>query len=168
MDKIIVDIETSGLEPVQNNDRVTFISTIVEENGSEKILDFYDEDEKKMLTSFWDYLDSNVSVITFNGDNFDLPFLVKRSIIHKIPIVNFSSVDIRKILNMYTLNQNTFVKGTLNDWAKCIGMEVKSEDGLECVKAFEERNWDLIKKHCDYDAKITLELYKRLEGCILR
>lgn len=163
MVELFIDIETTGLEPVKGNHRVTFISVI----KNDQIVNFYDEDEKKILTDFWSFVNDGDIIYTYNGDNFDIPFIFKRCIVNDVKMKIVQSKDIRKMVNLYELNENSFVAGTLNDWGRVMGMEPKSEDGLECIKAFNEKNWDLIKNHCEYDVKIMYKLFQKMKECML-
>lgn len=72
---IVVDIETSGLNPVK--DRIFAIGTQTE---SVSIDIFMHQDERKILEAFVAFIKSNNPDIlfTYNGTNFDLPFIIER------------------------------------------------------------------------------------------
>lgn len=77
----VVDIETSGLNP--DIDRIYAIGTR-NEKGTVKV--FMHPDEQKLLQEFVDFIHNSKTEIlfTYNGTNFDLPFIVKRCQILKI------------------------------------------------------------------------------------
>lgn len=161
---IIIDIETEGLHAI--TDKITCISCLNIVNGD--VQSFVGADEKKLLEEFWDkYLD-RLEVTTFNGESFDIPYIIKRSLINKIKMKKFGkSLDLRKSVNGFFYSYNKFEKGSLNDWSKILGLGEKTTDGLEMVKAAKEGNYQLIKEHCEEDVKLTYELYKRCVECNL-
>lgn len=54
-------------------------------------------DEKEMLERFWKNIANFKGVfISFNGLDFDVPFIVKRSMFHKIKITNNNFVDLKR------------------------------------------------------------------------
>lgn len=164
MKKIIFDIETNGSNAMEN--RITCISYKV--IGEDKIETLINEDETLILKAFIEKCEDNVEelqLIGFNTDSFDIPFFVKRCIIHNIPIMKgFKSVDLRKVANSFFFSYNAREKGGLNDWAKLLGFEVKETNGLEVVKAWEKGDIELIMKHCEFDIGLTEALYLRLKN----
>ena len=165
---MIFDIETTGLK--KEEDRITCISCYDEELN--KVTSFIDLDEKAIIEGFYKFLDEiDTRVLySFNGDFFDIPFLIYRALkVRAKAPEGFrmpKSIDLRKIYHGFFYNYENikFKKGNLNDIGKeFLDMESKSTEGLEVVKAWETKNLDLIKEHCEYDVVITYELFKRLK-----
>lgn len=79
--QLVVDIETSGLNPIV--DRIFAIGAM-NKNSSTKI--FMHQDERKLLQEFINFISNTKPdvLLTYNGTNFDLPFIVKRCQILKI------------------------------------------------------------------------------------
>lgn len=162
MTDYIFDIETTGLDSI--NSRITCI--VLMNINTEEIISFYGQNEKCILDNFWNFVNKNVTkLFSFYGDSFDLPFIIKRSIINneKINIVNH--IDLAKVINSLHISNKPYEKGKLSDWAKILGFEVKTENGFQMLKYFEEKRFIKIKQHCEEDVKITLELYKRCKYC---
>lgn len=76
----------------------------------------YGEDESKILIKFWSYLaqfDKGL-FISFNGLAFDVPFIIKRSMFHRITPTNNSFLDLRR----FSVYPHFDVKMVLGDWDK--------------------------------------------------
>ncbi len=101
---IFLDIETTGLSPV--NSQVFMIGTACLKDGRLYIRQFFAEStsrEKEILQAFSEYLGSFDTIITFNGNRFDIPFLEKRAFSYGIDM-EFSEkngIDIYKRIQPY-------------------------------------------------------------------
>ncbi len=156
MDKnIFLDIETTGLVSVQ--DRITCIS--IRSNSETK--SFIDLDEKKMLMEFWENINEDDLLISFNGENFDIPFIIKRSIIHTVKIKKIKSLDLRKVVNSWNLYKNIYEKGSLDIWYFILTGNKKTENGLKVIEYWNEGNLEEVKRHCEDDVMINELLYNR-------
>ncbi len=165
---IIFDIETMGLEPM--NDRIlcagVFIIQYRKNCQIEETKMLYSENEKDVLSSFWNVVENGDALVTFNGDRFDIPFLLKRSIIHNIKTKKFVSIDLRKIANGDGLQEDKYdkyKKGSLADWANILGFQVSTMGGEMMPILYQNKEWNEITKHCQEDIDITVALYKRLK-----
>ena len=172
MTDIIYDIETTGFN--YEKDRITAIGLISTVN--EKPIVVMDEDEHHLLTEFWEIM-RNVSphhLIGYNNHQFDDPFIFQRSLLLGIPgtfkLFDYdNSIDLRSLLtsNRKKVYGKNFKSGTLEDYAQKYGIEMgKHGGGKDCVIAWEAKDYDFIKKHCESDILITYELYKKIRGFI--
>lgn len=173
----VIDIETCPLS-LENYDaldeeaRLKLLNPIdskiiaigVRHSGKNKI---FMGEEKEILASFWSEWKSireetpGVRVVGFNLIDFDIPFLVTRSIIHKIIIVPFmikQLVDLRDKISAYRWGN---VKGKLKDYALFMGMEIKEVNGSNMADLFRRNDVDLIKEYLTHDLVITDTLYHR-------
>ena len=92
MSEIILDIETDGLHSITN--RITCISFMNIDNL--EIKSFCGKDEKEILINFWNMFNENDTLVTYNGDGFDIPFIIKRSLILNIPMKRIiNKLDLR-------------------------------------------------------------------------
>ncbi len=124
--------------------------------------------EEEILELFWGYLRKVERVITFNGRNFDLPFLMLRSAVLKIkPSVNLlgSRFDSRKHLDL--LEALTFHgitrKFNLDFYCRAFGVESPKAHGVTGMDVKELYNAGRIKEvavYCGNDIQATYELYK--------
>lgn len=101
---IFLDIETTGLSPV--NSEVYMIGTGCIKENRLYIRQFFADDtseEKDILSAFAEYLKAFDTIITFNGNRFDIPFLEKRSFLYSIDLAfsEKNGVDIYKRIKPY-------------------------------------------------------------------
>ncbi|RJP59003.1 MAG: 3'-5' exonuclease [Ignavibacteriales bacterium] len=126
------------------------------------------QSEDEMLTTFWQYASKVDRFISFNGRNFDIPFLMLRSAIKKIkPSVNFlgNRFDTSKHIDL--LEQFTFYglikKFNLDFYCKSFGIESpksKGVSGMEVKQLYEAGRIKEIAVYCGQDIRATFELYK--------
>jgi len=161
--RMIFDVETTGLNPME--DRITCISLLNLEH--DKPVSFYGEDESLVLKQFWNAIKDNVETISFNGDGFDIAFVIKRSLINNVKVTNLFKrhIDLRKVVNSFYFTYNKYDKGKLTDWGKILGIDVVTENGAEMIKHYEKKDWKTIKAHCEEDVVLTKALFTRCKEC---
>ncbi|MCR5671653.1 MAG: ribonuclease H-like domain-containing protein [Butyrivibrio sp.] len=105
-DVLFVDIETTGLSPKTSD--IYLIGTAFFEGGNFKIRQFFAEsamEEKEILSAFSEFVNGYKTLVHFNGDKFDLPFMdakyKKYDMIN--PLEALSSYDIYKKVKPYKL-----------------------------------------------------------------
>ena len=135
--------------------------------------------ERLILERFWDYLGSGDRFISFNGRQFDGPFLMIRSAIHgvvpKRDLVGnryrfHPNCDLREVLNF---------NGTLN-WRQmrfnldlaCKSFHITSSktegmDGRAVENLYRAGRYEDIALYCLEDVRATSELYLKLERTLL-
>lgn len=129
--------------------------------------------EKEMLEKFWDIVEKYDTFVTFNGRQFDVPFLMVRSAIHGIrPTKNLLA---NRYLNYHPSNarhidlidQLTFYgalrkRGSLHLWCRAFGIESPKTQGVDGddVKALfvGGRSVDIARYNAR-DLRATYELY---------
>jgi len=128
--------------------------------------------EEKMLLKFWDYAKKADAVITFNGRNFDVPFLMMRSALLKIkPTRNFirkrydnhSHIDLLDKFTQYGMTK----KFNLDFYCRSFGIESPKSHGVSGMDVKELYNAGKIKEiatYCGHDVGATFELYKVWDG----
>lgn len=159
---IIVDIETLGLNFV--TDRIICISI----HKEDKISTFAGNSEQIILEDFWKEVSFFDTLIGFNSTSFDIPFLLRRSLINNVRTSKFANhIDLREIVNCYFYKYDKYIKGTLNYWAEVMGIKVETNGGKEMPKLFELGKWTEIIEHCSEDIMITKKLYDRCRDCNL-
>lgn len=124
--------------------------------------------EDEMLKTFWQYASKVKKFISFNGRNFDIPFLMLRSAAKKIkPTVNFlgSRFDTSKHIDL--LEQFTFYglikKFNLDFYCHAFGIESpksKGVSGMEVKQLYEAGRIKEIAVYCGQDIRATYELFK--------
>lgn len=135
--------------------------------------------EKQILEKFWEFFDSDSRFISFNGRQFDGPFLMIRSaingIIPKRDLVGYRygfhpNCDLREALNFFgTVNARQF-KFNLDLACKAFGVETSKSEGVDgrsvetWYRAGRHRE---IADYCLEDVRATAELYEKLASTLL-
>lgn len=127
-------------------------------------------DEPLLIHKFYELAENFSSIIHFNGDNFDIPFLTKRAAIHNIPLNldNMRSIDLFKhakglksILRLESYNQTSvehFLGIHRND----------TYTGGELIKVYKEyiKNDQLPTKHAESEKLLLLHNFEDICGLI--
>ena len=103
-DLLFVDIETTGLSP--KNSDIYLIGCGYYDSGNWHICQFFAESsdqEKETLEAFIDFSKDYKILIHYNGDRFDIPFLLAKFEKHELfnPFAHMSSLDIYKEIKTY-------------------------------------------------------------------
>lgn len=124
--------------------------------------------EINMINCFWDHVSKSARVITFNGRNFDIPFMMIRSAIHKIkPSKNlmkyrYDSKEHIDLLDHFTF-YGTTKKFNLDFYCHAFGIDSPKSKGITGMEVKELYKAGRIKEiaiYCGEDIKATYELYK--------
>jgi hypothetical protein len=137
---------------------------VIEEKG----IKYKPMTEQKMLKCFWQYVSKAEKVITFNGRNFDLPFLMVRSAITKVkPSKNLMKYRYDSKEHTDLLDQLTFYGATkkfnLDFYCHAFGIVSPKEKGITGMEVKELYKAGRIKEiavYCSEDVRATYELYK--------
>jgi len=124
--------------------------------------------EEEMLKSFWKIMKVTDQVVTFNGRNFDIPFLMMRSAMLKIkPSKNLVGRRYDKKSHIDLLEQFTFYgltrKFNLDFYCNAFGIEspkTKEISGMEVKNLYEAGRLRDIAIYCSRDIYATYQLYK--------
>lgn len=135
--------------------------------------------ESQILEKFWEFFDSDSRFISFNGRQFDGPFLMIRSaingIVPKRDLVGYRygfhpNCDLREALNFFgTTNARQF-KFNLDLACKAFGVETSKSEGIDgrsvetWYRAGRHRE---IADYCLDDVRATAELYAKLASTLL-
>lgn len=103
-DYFVFDIETTGLN--SNYCKVILIGILFNKNNKTIIKQFFantENDEKKLLLAFINCIKNYQNHITFNGSNFDIPFLNNRLKKHNIDfsLSKNNDIDILKLIKPF-------------------------------------------------------------------
>lgn len=134
----------------------------------EKTLKCKSFSEEEMLLNFWSYLSKVSSVVTFNGKNFDFPFLMLRSAVLRIkPSVDLVNLKKSNLVHIDLLEQfsyhNLLKKFNLDFYCHAFGInspKTDIENGMEVKNMFKAGKFREIAQYCYNDLVATAELYK--------
>lgn len=124
--------------------------------------------EEEMLKSFWRIIDVTDQVITFNGKNFDAPFLMLRSAMLKVkPSKNLVGKRFDSSNHIDLLEQFTFFgltrKFNLDFYCNAFGIvspKSKGITGMDVQNLYEAGRVKDIAAYCGDDIFATYQLYK--------
>ena len=152
------DIETTGLNPL--NSKITCICARV--LTDEKLSDEYrgsHTNEKGLIKDFfkWVSLSYEDLVISANGKDFDIPFILMRAFLNGISFKD--SIWLTRIKHFDIINDITDKKISLNNLAKLYHFELKSGSGTNAIKLFEDMKLDELMEYCMNDVLLTEKVY---------
>ena len=137
----------------------------------------FDGDEKELLTEFWRMLGSNSGrVVTYNGRQFDGPYLMLRSAILGVaPTVNLAGYrfsmnphcDLAEVLTFHGATRPMY---GLDYWCRRFGITSPKEEGLDGSRVqeyYESGRLDEIVDYCARDVVATSALYEQLERTLI-
>lgn len=135
--------------------------------NEEKNISYKGLSEKEMIQSFWRIIDYTDQVITFNGRNFDIPFLMLRSAMLKVrPSKNLMGKRFDSSNHIDLLEQFTFYgltrKFNLDFYCHAFGVESpksKGISGMEVKNLYEAGRIKDIAVYCAEDVFATSKLY---------
>jgi predicted PolB exonuclease-like 3'-5' exonuclease len=135
--------------------------------------------EKQILEKFWPFFDDDSRFISFNGRQFDGPFLMIRSAIHgvvpKRDLVGYRygyhpNCDLREALNFFGTTNSRQFKFNLDLACKTFGVETSKSEGVDgrsvetWYRAGRHRE---IADYCLEDVRATAELYEKIVPSLL-
>lgn len=148
----------------------------IEKNGTRT---YISGTEKQILEKFWDWFDPDSRFITFNGRQFDGPFLMIRSAINgvmpKRDLVGYRyqmhpNCDLREALNFYGTTNSRQFKFNLDLACKVFGIATSKSEGVDgrsvetWYRAGRHRD---IATYCLEDVRATMELYEKIAPTLL-
>ncbi|HPN38650.1 MAG TPA: ribonuclease H-like domain-containing protein [Melioribacteraceae bacterium] len=159
-----------GILNIENNKASVFYlgDTPEEFENSEKTLKCRSFSEEEMLLNFWSYISKVDTVISFNGKNFDFPFLMLRSAVLRIkPSLDLVNLKKSNLVHIDLLEQfsyhNLIKKFNLDFYCNAFGInspKTDIENGMEVKNLFKAGRYKEIANYCYKDLVATAELYK--------
>lgn len=154
-DSLFFDIETTGFSP---NTSSLYLIGCMRKRDNELIIDqFFAEnksEEPKLLTSFLALLDEHTTLLSFNGEGFDLPYIKAKYSIYSIEetLDSLHSIDIYKCVGAlkYLLKLPNYKQKTIENF-----LGIQREDlysGGELIAVYE----DYIRTHSEEGSKLLL------------
>jgi predicted PolB exonuclease-like 3'-5' exonuclease len=133
-------------------------------------------DEKEVLEVFWALASLADVVVTFNGFNFDVPYLMCRSLVHDVPACRNllgSPFAYRPHCDLYrviTQGSRSLGPATLDVicWALQIESPKSEMDGAMVAPAYRAGEIEKIAAYNAADVRATVAVYRRVREQILR
>jgi predicted PolB exonuclease-like 3'-5' exonuclease len=150
---VIIDLETTGLRPQEN-----IITCICAKDRQGAIFKECGTNEYEIISCFLNFLDSRREMlISANGKDFDIPFLLIRMFIN-----NFNSGNIYTLLSLKhfdIINDITDRKISLNNLAQIYNFPIKTGNGLNAIQLFKDGNYTQLAEYCMNDVELTEKIY---------
>jgi DNA polymerase elongation subunit (family B) len=148
--------------------RIVCIGVLVlrDDLAPEATIAWYGPNEKSILQQFWSQLAilQPSLIITHNGLGFDLPFIMKRSIIHEVrPSIDVSLARFRRNPVFDTMAEwsnwdpRSYVK--LDVLARALGVDTKSGSGHQVEGMVNRNEWEELARYCLQDVYVTYACY---------
>ena len=158
----MLNTETNGTLVLYDDENVEEVFV------EEKEIKYKCVSETEMLKLFWNYISKTDKVITFNGRNFDIPFLMLRSAMLGVkPSNNLISNRYNITHHIDLLDQFTYYgitrKFNLDFYCHAFGIKSpksKGITGMEIKELYKAGKIKDIAVYCGEDVKATNELYK--------
>lgn len=132
--------------------------------------------EKENLVAFWNIISNGLArgerLVSFNGKQFDMPFIFARSIIHQIPRPQaLRTIDdfVSKYKNMLHVDVfNVFNNvGKQSEWANIIGISPDlASDGQFISEWFEAGDFERIKEKNKLDLVELASIFRLMEAWV--
>ena len=135
--------------------------------------------EREILEKFWEYMGADDRFITFNGRQFDGPFLMIRSAILGVrptrDVVGrryqfHPNCDLREVLNFQGTINSRQMRFNLDLACKAFGITSSKSDGMDGRSVellFRAGRYEEIANYCLEDVRATAELYLKLAPTII-
>ena len=159
-----------GMFDVQNEKSFVYYENEMEEewHSEDGKIVYKGFPEKIMLERFWHVMEKADQVITFNGRNFDIPFLMMRSAMLQVkPSKNFMGYRFDYKTHVDLLEQFTFYAATrkfnLDFYCHAFGVQTpKSHEvsGMEVQNLYQAGRIKDIAVYCGKDIVATYKLFK--------
>lgn len=151
---VVVDCETTGLSPLYG-DRLTCIGA--RDNLGNSFCESL-ENEWALIQKFlvWLTARSTHTLVTANGRDFDVPFIVIRATLLGIPSSDFHFLPAMAHFDLQTVTKR---KVSVDDMAKLYGFAGKSGNGFDAIRLWEHRKIDELKRYCMDDVLLTERLF---------
>lgn len=131
--------------------------------------------EQELLQAFWALAGHASVVVTYNGRDFDLPFLTGRSLIHDIPVrvdLQSNPFAMRPHLDLYLAMGGRHGRGPMSLDVVCwaLGMPSPKEvmDGSMVATMYAKGDVGKIAEYNAGDVRATTAVYQRVRDGILR
>jgi len=130
-----------------------------------------DEDEKKVLENFWEAARDADLFVGFNIIDFDMKYIVQRSMVHGIRPKTKMPLSFARYRNypmydcMHEWNQWSFGRGVgLDALARALGLPTSKTnmDGSEVFAYYKKGKIKEICAYCNADVEVTRKIYKRM------
>ena len=151
---IVFDIETTGLNPLDSR-----ITCICAKRSDGESYNGCHTNERGLIKDFLKWIDLTYDdfFISANGRDFDIPFIHIRAFLNNISLKEIKWINRAKHFDV--INDITDKRISLNNLARVYGLKLKSGDGKNAIKLFEDGKFDDLIDYCMDDVELTEKVY---------
>ncbi len=133
--------------------------------------------ESRVLTQLIDYIQPNTEFVTFNGRQFDFPFLMWRAAVNNIPLslpagpYNGRDRHYDMKLHLEQMSNLATIDGSMNwislkKWINYFNLPYQKTGGeyLDIQQYYQDKQFDKIQSYCMDDVRATRDLFMKFIG----
>ncbi|MGA8153291.1 MAG: ribonuclease H-like domain-containing protein [Terriglobales bacterium] len=171
---VVLDIETVALDPTEEKGaldalrgRIVCIGVLIDNGEMVTETSLCDDDERLVITEFWNTIKSSDVIVGHNVIDFDLLFIRQRSWIlgiqpsRPLDTRKFYSTDVIDSMQLWT-NWGHKKGATLNALGVALGCGGKTGNGANVAKWWADRDMQKIKAYCQQDVRLAYRVFCRL------
>ncbi|MBO8179854.1 MAG: ribonuclease H-like domain-containing protein [Archaeoglobus sp.] len=164
---IILDIETTGLNPLEDE----IVAVGMRTPSALEVHTAEDNTERALVEHILLELSRwpNPVLVGYNITGFDLPFLTARGLKHSLPVHVLRDcyrIDLMHIVQRYLLTNRRYCK--LSEIASFLDIRVEDDvTGADVPELVRQGRWDEVEDHCRKDVETTYRLFRRLQELAL-
>ena len=169
---VSLDIETISLNPVDQKGaldaltgRIVCIGTLIDDGQQVTEHVFIDQDVRKMLTQFWDFLRGSDLLVGHNVLDFDLPFIQQRCWILGIKPsreVNLRKYYTNQVFDTMQIWGHWLKKVKLDDLSGALACGHKNGHGTDVSQWWSSGNLQKIADYCLEDVRLAYKIFCRM------
>lgn len=171
---VVLDIETVALDPNDEkgaldaiSGRVVCIGMLIDDGQIVTEITLAYEDERRLVTEFWQTVAPSDVLVGHNVLEFDLRFLRQRSWVlgiepsRTLDTRKYYSGDVIDTLQLWT-NWGNKKGATLDALGLALGCGGKTANGANVAQWWAKRDVDSIKTYCQEDVRLAYRVFCRL------
>lgn len=142
---------------VVNGEETEYIACWTEKSETDALLN--------ILKTLQHFIDEGYLLVTFNGKEFDIPFLIQRCVINNIPNEYIKEDLLHKYKNYPHLDMKSYVDRSLAVWAYKLGLSKGfRNEAWKIADWIKEGEMYKIEEKNQEDLVVLRELHKRFKG----
>jgi predicted PolB exonuclease-like 3'-5' exonuclease len=152
---ITFDIETTGLRASEG----CSVTCICAKDDKNNWFSFASKNEELLISTFLDWLNKKEFdlLISANGRDFDIPFLLIRAYTNGIPFSKCSNLFCKEHFDI--INDITSYRISLDNLARLYNFPLKSGNGFTAINLFKNDKLEELRAYCIDDVFLTEKIY---------
>jgi uncharacterized protein YprB with RNaseH-like and TPR domain len=153
---LVIDIETTGLRSAESK-----ITCICAKDNEDNWFMEAGSDEEEILKKFFLFTDNYENIVSANGKDFDIPFILIRAYINNIP--HHFGINLIWKKHFDIINDVTSSRISLDNLARLFGFDTKTGNGLKAIQLYNEAKYTELVSYCVNDVVLTEKIYLKLK-----